>query len=112
MPTAHQQPQPKTPRKSAPTWSRSGDHAKTPTSKLSLGSRLNAKGSTSESFTQSRRDTPTDAAISPADHNCRQQAHRLKKKLRTSLTHAQYVRELLLGSLHPSPALWLSQEGK
>ncbi len=37
---------------------------------------------------------------------------RNKKKLRTSLTHAQYMRELLLGSLHPSRALWLSQEGK
>ena len=51
-----------------------------------------------------------EAEISEADHACLKYAHKLEKRLRPSLTLAEYTRELLLGSLHPVRALWLSQQ--
>ena len=51
-----------------------------------------------------------EAEISEADHACLKYAHKLEKRLRPSLTLAEYPRELLLGSLHPVRALWLSQQ--
>ena len=57
--------------------------------------------------------THVEAEISPADHACLQYAHKLEKRVRPSLTQAEYVRELLVASLNPVRALWLSQqEGK
>lgn len=55
-----------------------------------------------------------EAELSEADHSCLKYAHKLEKRVRPSLTLAEYTRELLLGSLHPVRALWLSQqqEGK
>ncbi|QNI53600.1 hypothetical protein SynBIOSE41_01079 [Synechococcus sp. BIOS-E4-1] len=54
--------------------------------------------------------THVEAEISPADHACLQYAHKLEKRVRPSLTQAEYVRELLMGSLHPVRALWLAQQ--
>jgi hypothetical protein len=51
-----------------------------------------------------------EAELSEADHSCLKYAHKLEKRLRPSLTLAEYTRELLLGSLHPVRALWLSQQ--
>ena len=51
-----------------------------------------------------------EAELSEADHTCLKYAHKLEKRLRPSLTLAEYTRELLLGSLHPVRALWLSQQ--
>jgi hypothetical protein len=51
-----------------------------------------------------------EAEVTEADHACLKYAHKLEKRLRPSLTLAEYTRELLLGSLHPVRALWLSQQ--
>jgi len=59
MPTAHQQPQQKTPQKSAPTSSGSGGHSKTKASQLSLGSHATTTASTSGNSSQN----PTDPAF-------------------------------------------------
>ena len=54
--------------------------------------------------------THVEAELIEADHACLKFAWKLERKLRPSLTLAEYTRELLLGALHPVRALWLTQQ--
>lgn len=54
--------------------------------------------------------THVEAELAEADHACLKFAWKLERRIRPSLTLAEYTRELLLGSLHPVRALWLSQQ--
>ena len=54
--------------------------------------------------------TRVDAVLTEADHACLKFAWKLERRIRRSLTLAEYTSELLIGALHPVRALWLSQQ--